>query len=106
MILVERLAHYLAHKAGSNDVAAFVDDAAGILALIKDADVAMIAAGDGAVWREMIDAALISRHDAALGPPGGTPPPAGTDEEGDVPFDPTGRIVEDSGSWVQMRRID
>lgn len=107
MILVERLARYLAHKAGSEDIVAFVDDAAGILALIKEADAAMIAAGDAAVWRRMIDAALIARQETGLGLGAGhPPPPAGTDEEGEVPFNPERGLVEDSRSWVQVRQTD
>jgi hypothetical protein len=103
--LVARLARYLALKAGAEDPAHFADDAAGILALIKDADDAMVAAGDAGIWRAMIDAALVARWETGTGLGGSAPPPpAGTDEEGEVPFDPRQGLVDDTRSWVQVRQ--
>lgn len=103
--LVQRLAHYLAQKAGGGDAAGFADDAASILALIKEPDQAMIDAGDAATWRAMIDAALVARWETGIGlGEAAPPPPAGTDEEGEVPFDPGRGLVEDKRSWVQVRQ--
>lgn len=105
--LVERLASHLALQAGHADPADHVDEAASILALIKEPDAAMIGAGDARIWRRMIDAALVARWTAGAGlGVAPSPPPAGTDEEGDVPFDPAGALVEDRTSWVQVRRTD
>jgi hypothetical protein len=110
--LIERLARYLAiMKAGEGtEVPPWTDQveqAATILALIKDPDPAMEAEGDGHVWRAMVDAALRGRWalTAALG---GTAeaPPAGADEEGELPLDPSHMPENEPSSWVAIGRKD
>lgn len=101
--LIERLARYLAVRGGSQRWADHVDEAASLLAVIKDPDDAMAEAGDSGIWRRMIDAALISRWDlqAALD---GEPetPPGGGDEEGDMPL-PRQITPEDArASWISI----
>jgi hypothetical protein len=56
-----RIAAYLAKGPPQR---ADVQRAADILVLIQEPDAAMIAAGDAAAWRRMIDAALVARWDA------------------------------------------
>lgn len=56
--IAERIAAYLAEGAPKR---ADVQRAADILVLIQEPDAAMGAAGDAAVWRRMIDAALVAR---------------------------------------------
>lgn len=106
--VIERLAHHLAVQAGGagEDWHAHIDEASGILAVIKDPDADMRAAGDETVWRAMIDAALVAR--AGLGPDTAPapPPPAGTDEEGDVPLPDSSNLKQDPASWVQQRKAD
>ena len=100
--IIERLAHYLANRSGlSASDAAVIDEAASILALLKDPDPAMEAVGDGDLWRRMVDAALIERWDTpgALTPAHPAPEP-GSDEEGDVPVS---RRDSDPASWVHVR---
>lgn len=101
--IIERLAHYLANRSGlpASD-AAVIDEAASILALIKDPDPAMEAVGDGDLWRRMVDAALIERWDTpgALAQAYAAPDP-GSDEEGDVSVS---RREEDAASWVNIKR--
>lgn len=99
--LIERLARQLAAGDGV-DWTRRIDRAAGILALIKIPDSEMSKAGDEAVWRDMIDAAL--RQRAALpGPVDNGPARAGTDEEGEtaLPDDPSPRHHD--GGWVQLQ---
>lgn len=59
--IAERIAAYLAEGAPKR---ADVQRAADILVIIQEPDAAMAAAGDAAVWRRMIDAALVARWDA------------------------------------------
>jgi hypothetical protein len=103
--IVERLAHYLANRSGlAADDAAVIDEAASILALLKDPDPAMEAVGDGDMWRRMIDAALIERWKVpgALAP-AHSPPEAGSDEEGDVPVHKSNIQQGDAASWVHVK---
>jgi hypothetical protein len=60
--IAERIAAYLAEGTPKR---ADVQRAADILVLIQEPDAAMAAAGDAAVWRRMIDAALVARWEAA-----------------------------------------
>ncbi|MGK2908401.1 MAG: hypothetical protein ACSLE1_01130 [Sphingobium sp.] len=105
--LVERLARYLATRdldaANPSDAwADHIEAAASLLAVIKDPDAEMEQAGDGATWRRMIDAALVSRwslQSSLSGEQGEAP--GGSDEEGDVPFSENAPGVEKSPSWIQ-----
>lgn len=107
--LVERLARYLAtlepDAANPSDAwADHIETAASLLAVIKDPDAAMEEAGDGAVWRRMIDAALVNRwslHPSLSGEQGEAP--GGSDEEGDIPYTENAPGVEKSPSWIQHR---
>ena len=104
--LVERLARHLTVQdadGSAHDWRARIDEAVGILAILKVPDARMQEAGDIPTWEAMIDAALVERW--ALGTDNGpaAPPPGGTDEEGDVPFSPSPSLVEDTNSWVQVR---
>lgn len=104
--IVERLAHYLANRSGlAADDAAVIDEAASILALIKDPDPAMESVGDGDIWRRMVDAALVERWKVpgALAPAHPAPEP-GSDEEGDTPMHESGPGKEDRAAWVHEKR--
>lgn len=102
--LIERLARHLA-AARPDDWPARVEDAASILALIKEPDAAMRAAGDGAAWTAMIDAALRERWSLARpAPDDGSDdhPQQGADEEGEygLSADAVGR---DRADWVHIQ---
>lgn len=101
--IIERLARHLATQASAPDHwRDKIDEAAGILAVIKLPDETMREAGDADAWTRMIDAALVARWE--LGPsPAPPPPPGGTDEEGEVPFKPSFDLEPDDRSWVQVR---
>jgi hypothetical protein len=101
--IIERLARHLATQASSpEDWRDRIDEAAGILAVIKLPDETMRESGDAEAWTRMIDAALVARWE--LGPsPMPPPPPGGTDEEGEVPFPPSADLEPDTESWVQIR---
>lgn len=105
-IMLERLARHLALQRDRDGSRwpAHVDAAAGILAVIKLPDDAMRDAGDAAAWTAMIDAALIGRAALGAAPVPPAPPPAGTDEEGDVPMPQSGDLADDPASWVQVSR--
>ncbi|WP_313809348.1 hypothetical protein [Sphingobium sp.] len=97
--LLERLARHLA--AGNPDRwQDQIEDAASLLAIIKDPDDAMREAGDGRIWQAMIDAALRERW--AIAPTStATEPPAGTDEEGEIPLPPDS-ISGNHADWVHL----
>lgn len=81
--LIERLARHLA-AAQPDEWAARIEDAASILAIIKEPDAAMRDAGDGPTWAAMIDAALRDRWSVAqCGPNVAANPHQGADEEGE-----------------------
>lgn len=102
--LIERLARHLATRLDV-DWPICVQDAASILAILKDPDAAMSAAGDAAIWRAMIDAALTERW--TIGAPlstTSTPLPAGSDEEGEIALSPeqVDRSARDHAAWVHV----
>ena len=97
--LIERLARHLA----TDDPAqwqARVEDAASILAMLKEPDAAMREAGDESAWRAMINAALRQRWSVAPGS-GGDEPRPGTDEEGEVSLPPHG-VTGNHAEWVHI----
>lgn len=97
--LLERLARHLA----ANDPDRWreqVEDAASLLALIKNPDDTMREAGDERVWQAMIDAALRERWSLAPGP-SSADPPAGTDEEGEIPLPPDA-VSGNHAGWVHL----
>lgn len=101
--VIERLARHLA----AGDPAgwpAFIEDAASIVALLKEPDAAMRNAGDDAMWRRMIDAALTERWslDEAIGRAAMSPAPAGTDEEGDIALHADDSGTRDRAGWVHI----
>jgi hypothetical protein len=103
--LVERLARHLAildPVPGSGGWKGKIDAATGILAVIKLPDRAMRAAGDSALWGAMIDAALVSRWEIGADAAPSSPPPGGTDEEGDVPIPSPDALEHDPSSWIQF----
>lgn len=102
--LIERLARHLATRLDI-EWPNCVEDAASILAILKDPDSTMSAAGDAATWRAMIDAALTERWaiDAPLAP-ASTPLPAGSDEEGEIALSPeqVNQSARDPAAWVHV----
>lgn len=99
--LIERLARHLAAGAVHN-WPYWLEDAANILAMMKEPDAAMRDAGDTATWQAMVDAALRARW--SIFPPdmtGADEGAGGTDEEGEVRL-PPGAIDGDGANWVQL----
>lgn len=98
--LIERLARHLA--AGQpDDWPAHLEQAASMLAILKEPDEVMRDSGDGDVWRAMIDAALRERWTVA--PPGGQPEAevGGADEEGEIRLTPDA-IRRNNADWVHV----
>ena len=97
--LIERLARHLA-AAAPDDWPARVEDAASILALIKEPDAAMRAAGDGSIWGAMIEAALRERWSAPRSA-AQTDEPGGSDEEGEIRLT-SDAVGHDRADWVHL----
>jgi hypothetical protein len=103
--LIGRLARYLASTSGPRQEARSwgecVEQAASILALMKDPDTALAEAGDDITWRAMIDAALIARWDVDRALKSDSKaPPGGTDEEGDMRLRHSAVDGTDRPSWI------
>lgn len=100
--LIERLARHLA--AGEPDAwQAKVEDAASILAILKQPDAAMREAGDEAHWRAMVDAALRTRWEVA--PAGARDDDVhapGADEEGEIALTPQA-VSRDHADWTHVQ---
>ena len=92
--LLERLARHLAAGATHN-WPYWVEDAASILAMLKEPDPAMRETGDVTAWQAMIDTALQQRW--TIFPPGMT----GADEEGEIRLSPEA-IDQDAAKWVHL----
>lgn len=97
--LIERLARHLA-AAEPDDWPARVEDAASILALLKEPDAAMRASGDAAVWHAMIDAALRERWSVGRLAADEDAPP-GSDEEGEIRLT-RDAVRNDQADWVHL----
>jgi hypothetical protein len=99
--IIERLARHLA-TAGPSDWAAHVEDAASIVALLKEPDAAMRQAGDASTWRAMIDAALTERWTLpqTVGAVGDHQP--GADEEGEIALHPGDANMQGRAAWVHI----
>jgi hypothetical protein len=97
--LIERLARHLAADQPENWPAR-LEDAASILAILKEPDAAMREAGDGSAWAAMIDAALRERWSLEQ-TASETEPPLGTDEEGDMRLTPDA-VSHDRADWVHV----
>ncbi|NWK95631.1 hypothetical protein DM806_08090 [Sphingobium lactosutens] len=97
--LIERLARHLA-AAEPADWPVRVEDAASILALIKEPDAAMRAAGDAGIWHAMIDAALRERWGVGRLAADEDAPP-GSDEEGEIRLTPDS-VGGDRADWVHL----
>jgi hypothetical protein len=98
--LIERLARHLA--ATPEDWPARVEDAASILAILKQPDSAMMAAGDAAAWEKMIDAALRERW-TVTPPAADADPPAGADEEGEIRLS-ADAVGDNRADWVHLQK--
>ncbi|QGP78626.1 hypothetical protein [Sphingobium sp. CAP-1] len=96
--LIERLARHLAGPQ-PDSWPARVEDAASILAILKEPDGAMRAAGDAAGWRAMIDTALRGRW--SLPQQSGGESADGADEEGEFSLSPQA-VGDDSADWVHL----
>lgn len=100
--LLERLARHLAAST-PDQWPDHVEDAASILALIKEPDSAMRTAGDAAQWSLMIDAALRDRwslpHPSSR--PSGDGLSDGADEEGEIRLSPHA-VGHDRADWVHL----
>ncbi|EQA96907.1 hypothetical protein FHS51_001352 [Sphingobium wenxiniae] len=98
--LIERLARHL--SAGHPDRwANRVEDAASILAILKEPDCIMMEAGSGDIWRSMIEAALRQRWEMAAAEERSLPP-AGADEEGEIPLSEK-TVGGDPADWIHLR---
>lgn len=99
--LIERLARHLA--AGKPDLwQARVEDAANIVAIMKEPDAAMREAGDEGQWRAMIDAALRERWQIAPVSSGDGSDGHGFDEEGEIRL-PEHADTDRRASWVHVK---
>lgn len=101
--LIERLARHLA-AADPAHWPARVEDAASILAILKEPDAAMRDAGDGTTWGAMIDAALRERWTVAK--PAAEPHESGgSDEEGEISLT-SDTVGHDRADWVHLHQGD
>jgi hypothetical protein len=99
--LIEKLARHLA--AGEPEAwPTKVEAAASILAIMKEPDSAMRAAGDQNAWERMIDAALRERWQVPQ-PGADSGSPGGSDEEGDMRLT-RDAIGHDRADWVHLRK--
>lgn len=98
--LIERLARHLATDA-PDQWTARVEDAASILAILKEPDMAMREAGDEHAWRAMIDAALRERWSVTPVGQGGEHPAPGADEEGEISLSPDS-VGGNRADWVHL----
>lgn len=99
--LIETMARHLVTDAAP-DWRQHVEGAANMLALLKEPDAAMRAAGDVATWQAMIDAALIQRW--TILPPAGAldhMPTGSADEEGEFALS-RDAVDEDGAKWVHL----
>ncbi|NML09166.1 hypothetical protein HHL08_03225 [Sphingobium sp. AR-3-1] len=97
--LIERLARHLA-AADPSGWQARIEDAASILAIVKEPDAAMREAGDVGTWGAMIDAALRARW-AIAQPAADLSESGGADEEGEIMM--TSDVVgHDPADWVHL----
>ncbi|MET0372569.1 MAG: hypothetical protein ABW039_14495 [Sphingobium sp.] len=100
--LIERLARHLA-AGDPQDWRQKVEDAASILAILKEPDAAMREAGDDRHWRAMIDAALRTRWSVApAGNPEGAAPASGADEEGEIALT-RDAVGNDRADWTHVQ---
>lgn len=97
--LIERLARHLAAATPENWPAR-VEDAASILALIKEPDTAMRSVGDTKTWASMIDAALRERWSVPQ-PAAREDIPGGSDEEGEIALT-SSAVGHDRADWVHL----
>jgi hypothetical protein len=96
--LIERLARHLAAR-DPDQWQDRVEDAASLLAIMKDSDDAMREAGNERIWQAMIDAALRERWSVATN--SSTEPAEGTDEEGEIALPPDG-VTGDRADWIHV----
>ncbi|CAM8644718.1 MULTISPECIES: hypothetical protein [Sphingobium] len=97
--LIERLARHLA-AAAPGEWQARIEDAASILAILKEPDAAMREAGDVGMWGAMIDAALRERW--AIAQPAAEPNEfGGSDEEGEIRLT-SDAVGHDRADWVHL----
>ena len=97
--LIEKLARHLAMDAPDNWQAR-VEDAACILALMKEPDDAMRDVGDTAIWEAMVDAALRQRWTVAPAA-ANEHDSGGSDEEGEIRLT-SETIGHDPADWVHI----
>ena len=97
--LIERLARHLS-ATQPDDWPAHVEDAASILAILKEPDAAMRAAGDAEAWGMMIDAALRDRWSMPR-PSAPADEPGGADEEGEIRLT-SDAVGHDRADWVHL----
>jgi hypothetical protein len=97
--LIEHLARHLS-SASPDDWPTRAEDAATILAIIKEPDAAMRAVGDVQMWQTMIDAALAERwsvpHIASRDEES-----SGSDEEGEIALT-SDAVGHDRSDWVHL----
>ncbi|MGC4252589.1 MAG: hypothetical protein QM605_14275 [Sphingobium sp.] len=100
--LIERLARHLSADR-PDEWASRLEEAASILAILKDPDEVMMQAGRGDIWRSMIDAALRQRWQAASAHAKPQEElPVGTDEEGELAL-PEKAVGGDPADWIHLQ---
>jgi len=102
---IERLARFLstAEAVDQKDWSALVERASTIMAVLKDPDSEMVAAGDGDIWRAMIDAALVGKWHISGAMDAEHHAHKGTDEEGEIKLTPQAARNTDQASWVNVK---
>jgi hypothetical protein len=101
--LIERLARHLSADQPDRWTDR-VEDAASILAILKEPDAAMMEAGAGEIWRSMIEAALRQRWQAASTREKAHPElPAGADEEGELTLSEKA-VGGDPADWIHLQK--
>lgn len=105
--LIERLARYLATMEPSDGATphwpGHIERAATIIALLKEPDPAMVQAGEGEIWRAMVDAALRGRWTLEAALQGHAEAVSeGSDEEGEIHLSPSDVSEEGRASWVAI----
>ncbi|WP_070151917.1 hypothetical protein [Sphingobium phenoxybenzoativorans] len=99
---IDRLARYLGttKPVDPYDWSGLLERASTIIAVLKDPDSEMVAAGNGDTWRAMIDAALVGKWDIAGAMDAAHHAQKGTDEEGEIELTPEAARNADQASWV------
>lgn len=102
---IDRLARFLstAEPVDNEDWAGLVERASTIMAVLKEPDPEMVAAGNGDTWRAMVDAALIGKWDIPGALDADHQVHKGTDEEGEIKMTSEAARNTNQASWVNTK---